>query len=43
MSEIHHSGFIHLFGNPNVGKSSLVKSLCGQKLAIISAGLKLPA
>ena len=36
MSTIHHSGFIHLFGNPNVGKSSLVKTLCGHKLAIIS-------
>ncbi|MEP7321381.1 MAG: GTPase Era [Saprospiraceae bacterium] len=36
MSSGHYSGFIHLFGNPNVGKSSLVKSLCGQKLAIIS-------
>lgn len=36
MSSTHYSGFIHLFGNPNVGKSSLVKVLCGQKLAIIS-------
>jgi GTPase len=36
MSANHRSGYIHLFGNPNVGKSSLVKVLCGQKLAIIS-------
>lgn len=36
MSITHHSGFIHLFGHPNVGKSSLVKSLCGHKLAIIT-------
>lgn len=32
----HKSGYIHLFGKPNVGKSSLVKAFCGQKLAIIS-------
>ncbi|MGB3530821.1 MAG: GTPase Era [Saprospiraceae bacterium] len=32
----HFSGFIHLFGNPNVGKSSFVHALCGQKLAIIT-------
>jgi len=32
----HRSGYIHLFGKPNVGKSSLVKAFCGQKLAIIS-------
>jgi GTP-binding protein Era len=36
MEKTHQSGYIHLFGNPNVGKSSLVKALCGQKLAIIS-------
>lgn len=36
MTATHFSGFVHLFGNPNVGKSSLVKALCGQKLAIIS-------
>lgn len=36
MEKIHRSGYIHLFGNPNVGKSSLVKAFCGQKLAIIS-------
>lgn len=36
MDNIHRSGYIHLFGNPNVGKSSLVKAFCGQKLAIIS-------
>ncbi|MEP7266921.1 MAG: GTPase Era [Saprospiraceae bacterium] len=36
MSNDHYSGFVNLFGNPNVGKSTLVKVLCGQKLAIIS-------
>lgn len=36
MSAKHHSGFVHLFGQPNVGKSSLVKALCGHKLAIIT-------
>ncbi len=36
MSVVHHSGFVHLFGNPNVGKSSLVKALCGHQLVIIT-------
>lgn len=36
MEKTHRSGFVHLLGNPNVGKSSLVKAFSGQKLAIIS-------
>lgn len=34
---MHHSGFVNIIGNPNVGKSSLLNALIGQKLAVINA------
>ena len=34
---MHKSGFINIIGNPNVGKSTLMNCLVGEKLSIISS------
>jgi len=36
----HRSGFVNILGNPNVGKSTLMNSLVGEKLSIITSKMQ---
>ncbi len=33
----HRSGFVNILGNPNVGKSTLMNALVGERLSIITS------
>ncbi|GAI11248.1 unnamed protein product, partial [marine sediment metagenome] len=33
----HKAGFVNIIGNPNVGKSTIMNSLVGEKLSIITS------
>ena len=37
VKKMHRSGFVNIIGNPNVGKSTLMNALVGERLSIITS------